>query len=90
MRSILYAKQVSDNVLRRSSLVWTVVRAATLTDEPATGRVAAASHLDAGRISRADVASVVVGCLAEPRTDNRGFDVRSGTLPVSAALAALD
>jgi uncharacterized protein YbjT (DUF2867 family) len=90
VRSILYAKQVSDTVLRRSSLVWTVIRAATLTDEPGTGRVTAASHLDAGRIPREDVAAVLLGCLIEPRTENRGFDVRSGDRPVSAALASLE
>jgi uncharacterized protein YbjT (DUF2867 family) len=90
VRSFLYAKQVSDNVLRRSSLVWTVVRAGTLTDEPATGRVAAASHLDAGRVPRQDVAAVIATCLTEPRTENRGFDVHAGPVPVAAALAALD
>lgn len=90
VRSILYAKQVSDNVLRRSSLVWTVVRAGTLTDEPGTGRVAAAGHLDAGRVARQDVATVLAACLREPRTENRGFDVHAGPLPVTAALAALD
>jgi uncharacterized protein YbjT (DUF2867 family) len=91
VRSFLYAKQVSDNVLRRSSLVWTVVRAGTLTDEPGTGRVAAAGHLDAaGRVARQDVAAVLAACLQEPRTENRGFDVHAGPLPVAAALAALD
>jgi uncharacterized protein YbjT (DUF2867 family) len=89
VRSILYAKQISDNVLRRSSLVWTVVRLAVLTDDLGTGRVAAASHLDAGHLPRADAAAVVLGCLIEPRTENRGFDVRSGDLPVAAALASL-
>jgi uncharacterized protein YbjT (DUF2867 family) len=90
VRSFLYAKQVSDTVLRRSSLVWTVVRAGTLTDDPPTGRVAVAGHLDAGRIARRDVAAVIVACLAEPRTENRGFDVHTGRTPVAAALAALD
>jgi uncharacterized protein YbjT (DUF2867 family) len=90
VRSILYAKQISDNVLRRSSLMWTVVRAAALTDEPATGRVSVASHLDAGRVPRLDVAAVITACLTEPRTENRGFDVHTGPLPVPAALAALD
>jgi uncharacterized protein YbjT (DUF2867 family) len=91
VRSILYAKQVSDNVLRRSSLVWTVIRLARLTDEPGTGRVTAAEHLlGPGRIPRADAAAVVLGCLIEPRTDNRGFDVRSGSTPVAAALRALN
>lgn len=90
VRSFLYAKQISDNVLRRSSLVWTVVRSANLTDEPGAGRVQAASHLNAGRIPRQDVAAVVAGCLTEPRTENRGFDVRAGGFPISAALASLD
>ncbi|HEX6352081.1 NAD(P)H-binding protein [Actinophytocola sp.] len=90
VRSILYAKQISDSVLRRSSLMWTVVRAATLTDEPATGRVSIASHLDAGRVPRLDVAAVIAACLTEPRTENRGFDIHTGPLPVAAALAALD
>lgn len=89
VRSILYAKQVSDNVLRRSSLVWTVVRPATLTDEPGTGRVAAASRLDAGRVSREDVAAVLLGCLTEPRTEHRGFDLHSGVTPIANALATL-
>ncbi|TDV51108.1 NAD(P)H-binding protein [Actinophytocola oryzae] len=90
VRSILYAKQISDNVLVRSSLVWTVVRAGTLTDEPATNRVSVAGHLGAGRVSRQDVAAVLSACLREPRTENRGFDVHTGPLPVAAALAALD
>jgi uncharacterized protein YbjT (DUF2867 family) len=89
VRSILYAKQISDTALRRSSLVWTVIRCGTLTDDPGTGRIAAASHLDAGQIPRADVAAVVLGCLIEPGTEHRGFDLRSGDLPVTAALAAL-
>lgn len=89
VRSILAAKQISDTALRRSSLVWTVVRPGILTDEPGTGRIVAAAHLDAGRIPRADVAAAVFGCLIEPRTENRGFDLRSGDLPVAAALANL-
>jgi uncharacterized protein YbjT (DUF2867 family) len=90
VRSFLYAKQISDNVLVRSSLVWTVVRAGTLTDEPGTNRVAIAGHLTAGRVPRQDVAAVIAACFKEPRTENRGFDVHAGTVPVTAALAALD
>jgi uncharacterized protein YbjT (DUF2867 family) len=90
VRSILYAKQVSDAALRRSSLVWTVVRAGTLTDSPGTGRVTVAGHLYAGSVPRQDVASVIVACLGEPRTENRGFDLHGGHRTVRAALAALD
>ncbi|HET6703598.1 SDR family oxidoreductase [Amycolatopsis sp.] len=90
VRSILFAKQISDSVLRKSALTWTIVRPSTLTDGPGTGRVKAARHLEPGRISRADVAAVLVGALAEPLTENRGFDVVSGDFPVAAALATLD
>ncbi|WP_116051204.1 NAD(P)H-binding protein [Amycolatopsis palatopharyngis] len=90
VRSILLAKQISDSILRRSSLNWTVVRPGTLTDHQATGRVKIAGHLEAGRVCRADVAAVVVGVLDEPLTENRGFDVHSGDVPVGAALAALE
>ncbi|GAB3136847.1 SDR family oxidoreductase [Amycolatopsis stemonae] len=90
VRSILLAKQVSDSVLTRSALTWTIVRPGTLTDGPATGRVKAAGHLEPGRISRRDVAAVLVGVLREPLTENRGFDVVSGDFPVAPALATLE
>jgi uncharacterized protein YbjT (DUF2867 family) len=90
VRSILYAKQISDTVLRRSSLVWTVVRAGTLTDDPGTGRITVAGHLNAGRIPRQDVAAAITACLTEPRTENRGFDLHTGPQPIPKALATLD
>ncbi|QWF81319.1 NAD(P)H-binding protein [Amycolatopsis sp. CA-230715] len=88
VRSFLLAKQVSDSALRRSSLIWTLVRPGNLTDDPPTGRVKVAGHLEPGRISRADVAAVLVAALDEPFTENRGFDVIAGDTPVTAALAA--
>jgi uncharacterized protein YbjT (DUF2867 family) len=90
VRSILLAKQVSDSVLQKSALTWTIVRPGTLTDGPATGRVKVAGHLEPGRITRRDVAAVLVGVLGEPLTENRGFDVVSGDFPVGPALATLD
>jgi uncharacterized protein YbjT (DUF2867 family) len=89
VRSFLYAKHISDTHLRRSSLVWTIVRPATLTDDPGCGRVAVASHLTAGHIPREDVAAVILGCLLEPHTENRAFDVQAGDMSVVSALRAL-
>lgn len=89
VRSILLAKQVSDTILQRSSLIWTIVRPGILTDDHATGRVKVAGHLEPGRVPRADVAAVVVAALDEPLTEDRGFDVHAGDIPVDAALAAL-
>ncbi|SFP67138.1 Putative NADH-flavin reductase [Amycolatopsis arida] len=89
VRSFLMAKQVSDTVLGRSSLVWTVVRPGTLTDEAPTGRVKIGGHLESGSVPRADVAAVLVAALDEPLTEYRGFDVHGGDVPIPAALAAL-
>ncbi|GAB2742789.1 SDR family oxidoreductase [Amycolatopsis magusensis] len=89
VRSFLLAKQASDSILRRSSLTWTVVRPGTLTDDPFTGRVRLAGHLEPGRISRQDVAAVLVASLSEPLTENRGFDVLGGEVPLGTALASI-
>lgn len=89
VRSILNAKQIADNVLHRSSLVWTAIRPGTLTDDPGTGRITATLHLSAGRIPREHVATVILGGLIEAGTENRGFDISAGDLPVATALAAL-
>ncbi|RZQ65386.1 SDR family oxidoreductase [Amycolatopsis suaedae] len=87
VRSILLAKQVSDDALRKSSLIWTIIRPGTLTDEHPTGRVKLSGHLEPGRVSRSDVAAVLVAALDEPLTENRGFDVISGDVPIPTALA---
>jgi uncharacterized protein YbjT (DUF2867 family) len=89
LRPILYAKQVSDTVLRRSSLVWTIIRPATLTDAPATGRIRAAHSLPAGHIPRSDVAGVILGCLLDPHTENLAFDITTGPHPIPQALHTL-
>lgn len=60
-----------EQVLRGSDVDWTVVRPPMLTDGPATGRYRTAvdEHLRrAGKISRADLADMMVGQLAEPRS----------------------
>ncbi|MCU1683662.1 MAG: hypothetical protein JWQ81_4401 [Amycolatopsis sp.] len=89
VRSILLAKQASDAILQRSSLTWTLVRPGTLTDDVGTGRVKVGNHLEPGRVSRQDVAAVLVGALTEQLTENRGFDVLGGDVPVSVALAGI-
>ncbi len=88
VRSILMAKQISDSKLRRSSLIWTIVRPGTLTDDQPSGRVKIGGHLEPGRVARADVAAVLVGTLEEPLTENQGFDVLGGEIPIQSALAS--
>ena len=58
-----------------SGLDWTVVRPGGLTNGPATGSYVAQETADGlamkGRISRADVASYIVGILDDPTTFGR-------------------
>ena len=82
----LQAKFEADEAVRASGLDYTIVRPGGLTDDPGTGLVAVAEHLDRGQIPRADVAAVFVACLEEPATIGKSFDLISGDTPIAAAL----
>jgi uncharacterized protein YbjT (DUF2867 family) len=88
MRPYLEAKADADAALAASDLDWTVVRPGMLTDDPGTGLVQV-GDLDRGSVSRDDVAAVLVGCLDEPRTVHKTFDLLEGETPIAEALAAL-
>lgn len=86
----LRAKGIADAHIRRSELDWTIVRPGRLTEDEGTGRVALAPWLDSpGSIPRTDTAAVLVGCLDEPGTIDRSFDVVAGEEPIDEALLAL-
>jgi uncharacterized protein YbjT (DUF2867 family) len=85
----LQAKFEADEAVRASGLDYTVVRPGGLTDDPGTGLVAVAEHLDRGQIPRADVAAVFLACLDQPATIGKSFDLISGDIPIAAALAVL-
>jgi uncharacterized protein YbjT (DUF2867 family) len=90
MRPYYEAKAQADAELVDSGLDYTVVRPGGLTDDPGSGMVDAAERLDrSGRIPRDDVAAALVGCLDEPATIRKGFDLLSGETPIGEALAAL-
>jgi uncharacterized protein YbjT (DUF2867 family) len=88
MRPYLEAKADADAALAASDLDWTIVRPGMLTDDPGTGMVQV-GDLDRGSVSRDDVAAVLVGCLDEPRTVGKTFDLLQGETPIAEALAAL-
>lgn len=90
LHDVLRAKAVSDQALRDSSLIWTIVRPGGLLDDEPTGLVSVGRRLASGRISRADVATVCVACLAEPATERLAFDLTSGEHPVGESLTDLD
>jgi uncharacterized protein YbjT (DUF2867 family) len=85
----LQAKFEADEAVRASGLDYTIVRPGGLTDDPGTGLVSVAGHLDRGQVPRADVAAVFAACLDEPSTIGRSFDLISGDTPIAAALTAL-
>jgi uncharacterized protein YbjT (DUF2867 family) len=82
----LQAKFEADEAVRASGLDYTIVRPGGLTDDPGTGLVSIAEHLDRGKVPRADVAAVFVACLDTPSTIGKSFDLLSGTTPIPAAL----
>jgi uncharacterized protein YbjT (DUF2867 family) len=89
MRPYLEAKAEADAALAASDRDWTIVRPGMLTDDPGTGRVRVGESLDRGSVTRDDVAAVLAGCLDEPRSIHKTFDLVAGETPIADALAAL-
>jgi nucleoside-diphosphate-sugar epimerase len=83
------AKGKADADLQASGLEYTIVRPTSLTDEPGTGRVEIAEHVEGERIPRDDVAAVLAAALHEPGTVGKTFEVASGDVPVEEAVAAV-
>jgi uncharacterized protein YbjT (DUF2867 family) len=89
MRPYLEAKAAADAALAASDLDWTIARPGTLTDDPGTGMVRVGESLERGSVTRDDVAAVLAGCLDEPRSVHKTFELRQGETPIPEALAAL-
>lgn len=85
----LRAKARADQAVMDSDRAWTVVRPGGLTDDPGTGRVTLARHVDRGQIPREDVAAVIVAALDDDRTIGRVFEVVGGDAEISKALSDL-
>jgi uncharacterized protein YbjT (DUF2867 family) len=82
----LRAKAEAEEDLRRRDLDWTVLRPGGLTNAPGTGRVRLASSVPRGRISRDDVAAVIVGLLAAARGIGQTLELVAGDTPIEEAL----
>jgi uncharacterized protein YbjT (DUF2867 family) len=89
MRPYLQAKADADAALTASDLDWTIVRPGMLTADPGTGMVRIGEALARGAVTRDDVAAVLAGCLDEPRSVGRTFDLVQGETPIAEALGAL-
>jgi uncharacterized protein YbjT (DUF2867 family) len=85
----LRAKSEADAAVRATDLTWTIVRPGGLTDEPGTGLVQVAESTGRGSIPRADVAAVLVACLADDSSIGHQFEVISGDTAIADAIASL-
>lgn len=84
----LRAKAAAEDDLRARDLDWTVLRPGGLTDDPATGRVSLARHVEPGPVPRDDVAAVLVALIDTPATSGGTYELVGGDLPVAEAVAA--
>jgi uncharacterized membrane protein HdeD (DUF308 family)/uncharacterized protein YbjT (DUF2867 family) len=90
MAPYLQAKAAADRALIGSGLDCTIVRPGGLTDEPGTGRIAAAEKLGRrGSVSRDDVAATLFVVLGAPNTIGKTFELLAGETPMEEAIAAL-
>lgn len=85
----LQAKLAAEEDLRRRDLDWTILRPGSLTDDPGTGLVWLAARVLRGRISRDDVASVLVALLDAPGTAGVTLELVEGSTPIDAAVRSL-
>jgi uncharacterized protein YbjT (DUF2867 family) len=85
----LKAKGDSEADLRRRDLDWTVLRPGGLTNDPGTGRVELAPSVPRGKVSRDDVAAVVVALLDDARTARLTLELVGGDTTVDDAVGAL-
>jgi uncharacterized protein YbjT (DUF2867 family) len=90
IRPYYEAKAAADKAVMESGLDYTIVRPGGLTDDPGTGKVEIAERLDhSGRVSRDDVALVLLECLMAENTFGKSFDLLGGDTPVAEAIRSL-
>jgi uncharacterized protein YbjT (DUF2867 family) len=76
------------DLLARRNLTTTVLRPGGLTDEPGTGRVTLARHVERGSVPRDDVAAVLLALLDRRGEDGAVLELVAGDVPIAEAVAA--
>jgi uncharacterized protein YbjT (DUF2867 family) len=89
LHHFLQNKAAADAAVQESGLSWTILRPGGLGNDEPTGKVEIAEELGWGRITRPDVAAVIVELLDSGRGENTGFDLGNGETPIADAIAAL-
>jgi len=83
------AKHFADDWLRRSGLDYTIVHPGRLTSDEGTNQVQVEESVDAGEVSREDVATVLVETVQNDHLVGREFQVISGKTPITEALRSV-
>ncbi|WBC16015.1 NAD(P)H-binding protein [Micromonospora sp. WMMA1998] len=85
----LRAKKAAEDEVTARDLDVTVLRPGRLTDDEPAGRITLARHVDAGAVSRADVARVLLALLYAPGTAGHTVELVGGDTPIAEAVGAL-
>lgn len=87
MQTYYKAKHEADEVLRSAKLKYSIVRPGALTKDGGTGKVKIAENIEeSGKISREDVAKVLVKCLDDACATQKSFDLLSGDTEIDDAI----
>ena len=75
LRNVFADHQAQEATVKQSPLDWTIVRAAVLKDDPATGTYSASNTVKTTKINRADVAVCLVDQLDDPTNSKQTISV---------------
>lgn len=93
MKPYLVAKRTADDLLRNTSLDYTIVRPGALANEDPVGKIEIAedgfSSMEGRSITRADVATLLVDVLSRSNTYHKTFEVLQGDTVIEDALKSL-
>jgi uncharacterized protein YbjT (DUF2867 family) len=90
MKDYYREKRAAGKHITGSSLAWTILEPAELTDGKATGKVTLSeTALEEAPVSRADVAAVTVALVEEPRTAGHVYQLTGGKTAIKTALRKL-
>lgn len=89
LQHYLKMKGEADDYLRSTELDYTIVRPGGLTHEDSTGKIKVGEKVEAGQISRADVAKTMISALEEPNAYHKTFEMIQGDTQIEEALKSL-
>jgi len=78
LRNVFADHHAQEAIVRQSALDWTIVRAAVLTDDSATGTYLASNSAKTTKIDRADVAASLVDQLDDAANSRQAISVTRG------------